>query len=274
MDALTIRALQRAGHQGLPADAGAVLLIELEGLDEGMAELAEVVDGTCREHNARDVHGATTAEERTNLWKARKGALGALGQLAPNYYLQDGVIPRTLLPEVLQAVQVASEKYDLPIANVAHAGDGNLHPCIVFDERIPGQTEKVIAAGADILWKCVQVGGTLSGEHGVGLEKQAYMSWLFGPADFHGHAPAEAGLRPGRTPQPGQGLPHGGADGRSRSVGAARGRRHRRASGPGRPGAAGSGSDGGPRRGHDLDGEVAGASAGDRAGCSAVSHRK
>ncbi len=203
MDALTIRALQKAGHQGLPADAGAVLLIELEGLDEGMAELSAVVDGICREHNAREtapslhnqmeiggadlarhVRVATTAEERTNLWKARKGALGALGQLAPNYYLQDGVVPRTLLPEVLQAVQAASEKYDLPIANVAHAGDGNLHPCIVFDERIPGQTEKVIAAGADILWKCVEVGGTLSGEHGVGLEKQAYMSWLFGPADF------------------------------------------------------------------------------------------
>ena len=184
MDALTIQALQRAGHPGLPADAGAVLLIELEGLDEGMAELSTVVDGICTRHHARDIHVATTAEERTSLWKARKGALGALGQLAPNYYLQDGVVPRTLLPEVLQTVQAASEKYDLPIANVAHAGDGNLHPCIVFDERIPGQTEKVIAAGADILWKCVQVGGTLSGEHGVGLEKQAYMSWLFGPADF------------------------------------------------------------------------------------------
>ena len=184
MDALTISALQMAGHEGLPADAGAVLLIELEGLAEGVAELAEVVDGICREHNARDVHLAATVEERTNLWKARKGALGALGQIAPTYYLQDGVIPRTLLPEVLQTVQVASKNYDLPIANVAHAGDGNLHPCIMFDERIPGETEKVIAVGAEILRKCVEVGGTLSGEHGVGLEKQAYMSWLFGPADF------------------------------------------------------------------------------------------
>lgn len=184
MDSLTIKALQMAGHVGLPVDADAVLLIELEGLDEGVSELAEVVEGICRKHEAHDVQRAATEEERTNLWKARKGALGALGQIAPNYYLQDGVIPRTLLPELLQMIEVASKKYDLPIANVAHAGDGNLHPCIMFDERIPGETEKVIAVGAEILRKCVDVGGTLSGEHGVGLEKQAYMSWLFGPADF------------------------------------------------------------------------------------------
>ncbi len=105
-------------------------------------------------------------------------------QIKPNYYLQDGVIPRTRLLEVLRTVSEVSDRYGIPIANVFHAGDGNLHPCLVFDQRIPGEVQKVVAAGADILKKCVEVGGTLSGEHGVGLEKQAFMSWVFSEEDL------------------------------------------------------------------------------------------
>ena len=184
MDRLTIEALQRAGHQGLPSGAAAVLLVELEGLHEGLAELVTAVQETCFQCGATEVRTAESADERDRLWKARKGALGALGQIKPNYYLQDGVIPRTRLMEVLRTVAQVSERYQLPIANVFHAGDGNLHPCIVFDQRVPGETDKVVAAGADILKKCVELGGTLSGEHGIGLEKQAYMTWIFDEADL------------------------------------------------------------------------------------------
>jgi len=184
MDGLTIEALRRAGHQGLPEDAQAVLLVELEGLKEGLEELIPQVEAICKEHGAREIRTAATSDERDRLWKARKGALGALGQIKPNYYLQDGVIPRTRLLEVLRTVSDVSRKYGIPIANVFHAGDGNLHPCLVFDQRVPGETQKVVEAGADILRKCVEVGGTLSGEHGIGLEKQAYMSWVFTEADF------------------------------------------------------------------------------------------
>ncbi|MGI8423510.1 MAG: FAD-binding oxidoreductase, partial [Chloroflexota bacterium] len=184
MDALTIEALRRAGHQGLPENAQAVLIVELEGLRDGQAALVTHVEALCRDNGAREIRTAANAAERDRIWKARKGALGALGQIKPNYYLQDGVIPRTRLLEVLRTVAEVSQKYDIPIANVFHAGDGNLHPCLVFDQRIPGDTDKVVRAGADILRKCVEVGGTLSGEHGVGLEKQAYMSWVFSAADF------------------------------------------------------------------------------------------
>ena len=211
MDGLTIEALRRAGHQGLPENAQAVLIVELEGLREGQEQLVGQVEAICREHGAKELRTAATQDERDRIWKARKGALGALGQIKPNYYLQDGVIPRTRLLEVLRTVADVSEKYDIPIANVFHAGDGNLHPCLIFDQRTPGATDKVVQAGADILRKCVEVGGTLSGEHGVGLEKQAYMSWVFSAADFdamqrlkHAFDPAER-LNPGKIfPTPDQ----------------------------------------------------------------------
>ncbi len=191
MDALTITALARAGHRGLPPDAAAVLLVELEGLREGVEEQIPHVEGILLESGATEIRTARNGQERDQLWKARKGALGALGQIKPNYYLQDGVIPRTRLLEVLREVAVVSERYGLPIANVFHAGDGNLHPCIIFDGRVPGEVEKVVRAGADILRKCVEVGGTLSGEHGVGLEKQPYLPWVMSDADMS----AQLGLK-------------------------------------------------------------------------------
>jgi glycolate oxidase len=209
MDRLTIQALQRAGHKGLPSEAQAVLLVELEGMAEGLAEQVGAVQALLLECGASEIRAAQTADERDRLWKARKGALGALGQIKPNYYLQDGVIPRSRLLEVLRTVSEVSERYGLPIANVFHAGDGNLHPCIVFDQRVHGETDKVVAAGADILRKCVELGGTLSGEHGIGLEKQAYLPWVFSPVDMaamraaHRAFDPEDRLNPGKIfPQP------------------------------------------------------------------------
>lgn len=210
MDGLTIQALLRAGHKGLPAEAKAVLLVEVEGLQDDQDELVGAVQHICFDQRATEVRTAQTADERNRLWKARKGALGALGQIKPNYYLQDGVIPRTRLAEVLRTVAEVSERYQLPIANVFHAGDGNLHPCLVFDQRIPGETQKVVAAGADILRKCVEVGGTLSGEHGVGLEKQAYMSWIFSEADLGAMRRAKAAFDPEERLNPGKIFPKDG----------------------------------------------------------------
>ena len=207
MDGLTIKALQLAGHTGLPEGAAAVLLVELEGLTESLAELLPAVERICLDSGATEIRAAQTADERERLWKARKGALGALGQLKPNYYLQDGVIPRTRLMEVLRTVSEVSKRYGLPIANVFHAGDGNLHPCIVFDQRVPGDTEKVVQAGADILRKCVELGGTLSGEHGVGLEKQAYMPWIFSDADFAAMRAAKQAFDPDGALNPGKIFP-------------------------------------------------------------------
>jgi len=210
MDGLTIKALQLAGHKGLPEGAAAVLLVELEGLAETVAEQLPKVQEICLDCGASEIRAAQSAEERDRLWKARKGALGALGQLKPNYYLQDGVIPRTRLMEVLRTVAEVSERYRLPIANVFHAGDGNLHPCIVFDQRHPDETDRVVKAGADILKKCVELGGTLSGEHGIGLEKQAYMSWIFSPADFEAMHAAKRAFDPEGRLNPGKIFPREG----------------------------------------------------------------
>jgi glycolate oxidase len=207
MDGLTIKALQLAGHKGLHEGAAAVLLVELEGLVEAVAEQLPQVQQICLDCGAAEIRAAQTADERERLWKARKGALGALGQLKPNYYLQDGVIPRTRLMEVLRTVAEVSDRYELPIANVFHAGDGNLHPCIVFDQRNPDETERVVKAGADILKKCVELGGTLSGEHGVGLEKQAYMPWIFSDADFAAMRAAKRAFDPAGRLNPGKIFP-------------------------------------------------------------------
>jgi glycolate oxidase len=125
-----------------------------------------------------------TPEDREALWAGRKGALGALGRLAPSYYILDGTVPRTKLPQVLRGVYEVGEKYGFPIANVFHAGDGNLHPNIAFDESQPGQAEKVLEAGAEIMRLCVDAGGTITGEHGVGMEKRDFMRWIFSDDDL------------------------------------------------------------------------------------------
>ena len=184
IDAITIEAVAPIVQADYMTGAGAVLLVEVDGLRESVSEQAAAVEAICAAAGSRDFRTAETQEARDRLLAARKGAFGALGRLAPNYYILDGVVPRTKLTPVLQQVNAIGKKYGFTIANVFHAGDGNLHPCIAFDERIPGQAERVLEAGAEVMEACVAAGGSITGEHGVGLEKKKFMPLIFGPDDL------------------------------------------------------------------------------------------
>lgn len=184
MDRLIIQAVEAAFHFGFPLDAGACLIVELDGLEAGIDALTERVRGICMQHGAREVRTAKPGPERDALWKARKRAFGAVGRLAPSNITQDGVIPRTKLPEVLREIDAIVAKYGLQVANVFHAGDGNLHPLILFDERIPEQLTGVILASEEILKLCVQHGGSITGEHGIGIEKTGFVTAQFSPKDL------------------------------------------------------------------------------------------
>jgi glycolate oxidase len=184
MDGFTLRAVEEATHAGYPMDCAAVLLIEVEGLKEAVEEHADEIEAVCQENQAREVRRAKSAEERDLLWKGRKTAFGALGRISPNYYVQDGVIPRTRLPEMLDFIGSIEKKYDLRIGNIFHAGDGNLHPLIMYDERDREQTARVIKAAKEIILRCVEMGGSITGEHGVGLEKSDLMPLIFSEDDL------------------------------------------------------------------------------------------
>jgi len=184
MDETTVGAVEAHYHAGYPTDAGAVLLVEVDGLTESAGELIGEIRRILEQNEAFAVRLAGDKAERELLWAGRKGAIGALGRIKPNYYLHDGVVPRTRLPEVLQRVGEIAGHYRLPVANVFHAGDGNLHPNILFDLREEGVMKKVEKAGEEMLRACIDAGGTLSGEHGIGLEKNAFMPWIYGPDDL------------------------------------------------------------------------------------------
>jgi len=184
MDNVTIRAAEAGLHCGYPEDAGAVLLVELDGVAEAVELQTSRATEISMAQGAREVRTASSVVERAALWRGRKEAIGSLGQLAPNYYILDGVVPRSRLVETMRRVEAISEESGLQVANVFHAGDGNLHPCILFDEREPGATERVLEAGAAVMRVCVDVGGALSGEHGVGFEKQGFMPWLYSEMDL------------------------------------------------------------------------------------------
>jgi glycolate oxidase len=188
-------------------DASAVLLIEVEGLREAVAEEGEAVEQICRAEGAREVRVAEDGPERDRLWAGRKGAIGALGQLAPNYYVLDGTVPRTRLPEVLRRVGEVGQKHGFRIANVFHAGDGNLHPNILFDARQPGETQRVVEAGGEIMRICVDAGGTITGEHGIGAEKRKYMPWLFSDDDLEAMSRLKAVFGAGELFNPGKMFP-------------------------------------------------------------------
>jgi glycolate oxidase len=179
LDGWTLRAVEASVHAGYPLDSAAVLLIELEGLREAVDEQAQIVSELCRRSGAREVRRARDENERQLLWKGRKTAFGAIGRISPSYYVQDGVIPRTRIPETLRKIDEVSKKYSLTIGNIFHAGDGNLHPLILFDARDPDQTQRTLDAGREILEFCIAVGGSITGEHGVGMEKQDLMCTLF-----------------------------------------------------------------------------------------------
>ncbi|OFW43814.1 MAG: glycolate oxidase subunit GlcD [Acidobacteria bacterium RIFCSPLOWO2_12_FULL_60_22] len=184
MDQLTLQAVEEATKAGYPRDAAAVLLIELEGPAEGVEVQAEQIAEVCRRHRAREVRVAQSERERLLLWAGRKNAFGAMGRITTSYYVQDGVIPRTRIPETLRFVREVSERTGLRIANVFHAGDGNLHPIILFDARDREQFRRVVQAGAEILSFCVSIGGSLTGEHGIGMEKNELMPLLFTEDDL------------------------------------------------------------------------------------------
>jgi glycolate oxidase len=184
IDQLTIQAVEDAFGCGYPRDAAAALLIELDGLGVGMEAQAEQIVAACLESGARETRTAADEAERQLLWKGRKSAFGAYGRVSPAYMVMDGVIPRTKLPYVLGRVNEIVAAHGLRVGNVFHAGDGNLHPNILYDPRRPGEEAHVVAAGAEIMKVCADVGGSITGEHGIGLEKADFMPFVFSPADL------------------------------------------------------------------------------------------
>jgi glycolate oxidase len=179
LDGVMLRMVEEATHAGYPLDAQAVLLIEMEGLKEAVEEQVEQVRLACEACHCREFRIAKDATERDLLWKGRKNAFGAVGRLSPFYYVQDGVVPRTRITETLLEIYKIGEKYGLTISNIFHAGDGNMHPIILFDARIPGQLRAAQLAGEEILAYCISVGGSITGEHGVGMEKMELMAQQF-----------------------------------------------------------------------------------------------
>ncbi len=207
IDQITIQAVEEAYGAGYPRDAAAALLIELDGLTASLDEEGERVVAACRENGAREVRVARDEAERQLLWKGRKAAFGAYGRVSPAYFVMDGVIPRTRLPQVLRRVDEIVAAHGLRVGNVFHAGDGNLHPNILYDPRNPGEVERVLAAGAEIMKCCVEVGGSISGEHGIGIEKQNFMPWIFSEADLKAMAAVKAAFNPTGRCNPGKIFP-------------------------------------------------------------------
>jgi glycolate oxidase len=207
MDQLALEAVEAYIHAGYPTDAGGVLLIELDGLRDGLEEIAAQIADIARQHNTREVRVARDDRERELLWLGRKRAFGAMGRISPSYYVQDGVIPRTRLPEVLRHIRDIAARHDIRIANVFHAGDGNLHPLLLFDERDPEQRDRVLQASAEILRVCAAVGGSLSGEHGIGVEKREEMPLVFTEPDLAAMQAVRGVFNPQNLCNPGKVFP-------------------------------------------------------------------
>jgi glycolate oxidase len=184
LDGWSLRAIEAYIHAGYPIDSAAVLLIDVDGLREAAAAQSEQVADVCRAHNAREVRVAKDSRERDLLWKGRKNAFAAVGRLSPSYYVQDGVIPRTKLPATLRRIEEIGKKYGFEIGNIFHAGDGNLHPIVPFDGRDQEQFRRAVAASDEIIEYCVSAGGTITGEHGVGMEKDRLMPLMFSEAEM------------------------------------------------------------------------------------------
>lgn len=204
LDGWTLRIVEDYIHAGFPRDSGAVLLLEVEGLREAVEEQSAAIGEVCRRCQAREVRLAKDEHERDLLWKGRKNAFGALGRIAPSNYVLDGVIPRSKLPQALERILEIGKKFGFHIGNIFHAGDGNLHPIVLYDPRDTGQFERAIAASHEIMRACVKLGGALTGEHGVGMEKNELMTLMFSDADFalmrriHDTFNPDSSLNPGK----------------------------------------------------------------------------
>jgi glycolate oxidase len=211
MDATIVAVVEAYVHAGFPTGAAAVLLVEVDGLPAGVAAQTRQVRDVLMAHGAGEVRVAGSPGERALWWKGRKSAFGAIARIAPNYYLHDCVVPRTRLVEVLTEVGRIAARHQLILGNVFHAGDGNLHPLIVFDRRVPGVLERVHAAGEEIIAACVAAGGTLSGEHGIGLEKRDAMPLVFSAADLEAQQWLRQSFDPSGRCNPEKVLPRGGS---------------------------------------------------------------
>ncbi len=207
MDQGILTAVEAAYHLGFPLDAQAVLLIEVDGLEAGLDAQRDRIVEICKQTGAREVRQAATAEDRMKLWKARKQAFGAIGRLSPSYCTQDGVVPRTKLPHILRKITEIGARHNLRIVNVFHAGDGNIHPIILFDERDAAQTLRVLDASHEILEECLACGGSVTGEHGIGVEKIPFMSRMFTPDDLQAMANFRTAFNPKGNLSPQKMLP-------------------------------------------------------------------
>ena len=209
-----IQAVEQAFHFGFPTEAGAVLIIEVDGLDAGMDREAQAISEIVQSHGGqvqRSITWKTRKEpEYVAIWKSRKSAFGAIGRLSPTFCTQDGVVPRTMLPHILRFIEGVSQRYNIRIANVFHAGDGNIHPILLFDERDAEQVKRVLHASHEILDECIRVGGSVTGEHGIGVEKMAFMPKLFTPEDLAAMVAIRHSLNPDGRCSPSKMLPTGG----------------------------------------------------------------
>ena len=211
LDNLILGAVEAAFGFGFPLDAGAVLIMEVDGLEAGIDDEAGRIESIALKNKARKVSLANSEAERMLLWKSRKQAFGAVGRLAPSYCTQDGVVPRTRLPEMLGIIHEISKKYDIRIANIFHAGDGNMHPILLFDERDADQVRRVMEASHEILDTCLKLGGSVTGEHGIGVEKIDFMPKLFTPDDLMAMTRVRQAFNPTGLCSPGKMLPTAGA---------------------------------------------------------------
>jgi glycolate oxidase len=209
MDRGIISAVDDAFHFGFPADAGAVLIVEIDGPTVGLQRRQRQIVEICQSHGAGEVLQAATAAERELLWKCRKLAVGATGRLSPSYLIQDGVVPRTRLPEIIRRTAEIGERHHIRIVNVAHAGDGNIHPILLFDERDRDEVARAMAAGHEILEACIAAGGSITAEHGIGIEKLALMPRQFATADLEAMRRVRRSFDPSGMFNPGKLLPAG-----------------------------------------------------------------
>lgn len=211
IDQTILQAVEAAFQFGFPLDAGAVLIIEVDGIEAGLDGEVEQIKSIAQKYGARDIRQAKDEAERQLLWKCRKQAFGALGRLAPSLCSQDGVVPRTKLPEMLRFINAVETKHQIRIGNVFHAGDGNIHPCFLFDERDPDQIRRVLAASHEILEECIYMGGSVTGEHGIGVEKLDLMPKLFSPADLEQMLRLRSAFNPENRCSPNKMFPTAGA---------------------------------------------------------------
>jgi len=213
MDQGILVAVEAAFGFGFPLDAQAILLIEVDGLEAGLDQQRDQIIALCKQSGAREVRLAGDEKERLKLWKSRKQAFGAIGRLSPSYCTQDGVVPRTQLPHILRKIIEIGSRYDIRIVNVFHAGDGNIHPILLFDERNAEQVQRVLLASNEILDACLACGGSVTGEHGIGVEKIAFMSKMFTESDLTAMKNLRDAFNPKNNLSPDKMLPTAGGCG-------------------------------------------------------------